>query len=144
MLQNMLCYWPVVLCLWCPVMPLLQWVKHAGPTASASTDFNLVHNAKLSDYTRHITLHSAVLSVILWSPVYVIGLRNVTSGSVSPRDVSVNFSTMLLWNSLWHTRPQPKQTARIKWMGKHAFSPQSLQPKGPIHKITDTSIFICF
>ena len=44
--------------------------------------FKLVHKAKLTEYTQHITLHSTVASVTLWSPNYVIGHRNVLSGHV--------------------------------------------------------------
>lgn len=92
--------------------------------------FKLVHNAKQSEYTRHITLCSTVASVVVWATAYLIAHCNMMSGC-------------WLVISTFPAHATATKTASFKWMGiTCVFSPQrQIQ-----HESTRcvTSCFVCF
>lgn len=97
MLNNPCCYWVIVLCLWSPVTPRLQEVKHAGPTVTVS-----IHRCVVNWCTK----------TVVWTSAYVIGHRYMMVDYVFPKGDSIS-TFSVSQNGL----------PSVKWIGKPAFLP---------------------
>lgn len=97
MLNNPCCYWVLVLCLWSPVTPRLQEVKHAGPTVTVS-----IHRCVVNWCTK----------TVVWTSAYVIGHRYMMVDYVFPKGDSIS-TFSVSQNGL----------PSVKWIGKPAFLP---------------------
>ena len=115
MLDNMFCYWHVLLCFWSPVMPLPQQVKHAGHTVIFIKWFTVPSWV----YTNN-TLCSNAASVMVCSQTYVIGHRIVTLVCFSTK-LQLFRHSWLLFFCRTLCIPQPKWTTLIKLNGETCF-----------------------